>query len=148
MSLQAKISEDLKTAMMQKNEVERDALRMLKSELLNKEVELGRAPTDEETIAVLKRAVKTRQESIEQYIAGGRAELADKERLELLAIERYLPKMLDPNETRGLISAIVKELDLSGKKDMGRLMKEIKTRHGNLVDGKLASQIAGELLGS
>jgi uncharacterized protein YqeY len=132
--------------MLAKDEVTRDALRMVKSEMLLKEVELGAALDDEHAVSVLQRAIKTRRESIEQYVAGGRAEAAAREQAEIDVIGRYLPAALSPEETRAAIAAIVSELSLTGKKDMGRLMKELKLRHPS-IDGKVAASLAGELLG-
>jgi uncharacterized protein YqeY len=147
MTLKARILEDLKKAMLAKDELTRDTLRMVKADLMNKEVETGRDATDEDTLGVLARAVKTRQDSITQYEEGGRPEAADMERREVAIIERYLPKKLGEAELRTEIEGLVSELGLSGKKDMGKVMKELKSRHGAAVDGRTASKLAGEILG-
>jgi uncharacterized protein YqeY len=147
MTIKDQIVADLKKAMLAKDELVRDTLRMLKADVMNREVELGRDVTDEEATAVLQKAVKSRKDSVDQYQAGGRPDAADKELREIEIIERYLPKQLDEAGTRAAIEALVGELGLSGKKDLGRVMKELKTRHGAAVDGKLASKIAGEVLG-
>lgn len=145
-TIRERIDADLKKAMLEKNEAARDALRLAKSELLLKEVEAGRPLTDDEAIAVLSKGVKTRKDAMEEFRAGGRQDLVDKEERELVFLVPYLPKTLDAAETRAAIDALVKELGLASKKDMGRLMKELKTRHGAGLDGKLASQLAGEVL--
>jgi uncharacterized protein YqeY len=144
-TLRARIDADLKNAMLTKNEAARDALRLAKSELLLKEVELGRALTDEETVAILQKSVKARKDAISDFQAAGRLDLVTKEELELTFITPYLPKTLDATETRAAIQAIATELGLTSKKDMGRLMKELKARHA-AVDGRLASQLAGDIL--
>lgn len=144
-TLRERIDLDLKSAMLAKNEAARDALRLAKSELLLKEVELARALTDEETIAILQKSVKSRKDSISEFTAAGRMDLVEKEELELTFLMPYLPKTLDAAETRAAIQAITTELGLTSKKDMGRLMKELKARHAGL-DGRLASQLAGEIL--
>ncbi|MDH3654317.1 MAG: GatB/YqeY domain-containing protein [Myxococcales bacterium] len=138
MSLLEKINADLKKAMLERDELTRDTLRMVKSELLMLD-----KPDD---IAVLSRAVKSRRDSIKSYIEGGRQDLADKEQAEIGVIERYLPKQLSENEAREAIATIVGELGVSSKKELGRVMKEIKARFPGQVDGKLASSIAGQLL--
>jgi uncharacterized protein YqeY len=140
------IDADIRTAMLEKNEVARDALRMAKSDMLLKEVETGGALDDAQAIAVLQRAIKTRRESIEQYVAGGRPETAAREQAEIDVLSRYLPKGMSEEETRAAITAIVHELSLSGEEDPGRLMKEIKVRHPS-IDGNLASSIAATALG-
>jgi hypothetical protein len=139
MALLEQINADLKKAMLERDEVTRDTLRMVKSELLMLDNPDG--------LAVLSRAVKTRRDSIKSYVEGGRQDLADKEQAEIEVIERYLPKQLSEDETREAIAGIIDELDLSSKKDLGRVMKEVKARYPGQVDGRLASSIAGQLLG-
>lgn len=131
--------------MLAKDEVAKDALRMAKADLLNREVELGRDLTDEEAIAVLQKNVKSRRDAIEQFRAGGRMDAVAEEESQLAIIERYLPKALSEDETRAAVKAIASELGLASKKDMGRLMKELKARHPS-VDGRIASKVAGEVL--
>ncbi len=138
MSLLEQINADLKKAMLERDVVTRDTLRMVKSELLTLD------KPDE--LAVLSRAVKSRRDSIKSYVEGGRQDLADKEQAEIEVIERYLPKQLSEDEAREAIAAIVEELGVSSKKELGRVMKEIKARFPGKIDGKRASSIAGELL--
>jgi len=139
MALLEQIDADLKKAMLERDEVTRDTLRMVKSELLTLD------KPDE--LAVLSRAVKSRRDSIKSYVEGGRQDLADKEQAEIEVIERYLPKQLTEDEAHEAITAIIEELGLSGKKELGRVMKEIKARHPGQIDGRMASSIAGQLLG-
>ncbi len=145
MSLVQQIDADIKKAMLAKDEIAKDALRLAKSELLLKAVELARDLTDEEAIAVLQKGVKARKDAIEQFRAGGRPEAVAEEEKQLAVLLRYLPKQLDEAETRTAIEALIAKLGLSSKKDMGRLMKELKARH-DAVDGRIASKLAGELL--
>lgn len=145
MSLRERIDQDLKRAMLDKNEVARDALRVVKSELLLREVELGRPIEDAEVTAVLQKGVKQRKDAIEQFEAGGRADLVDAEKRQLAVIEVYLPKALSESDTRAAVEALKAELGLSTKKDLGTLMKALKAQHPT-ADPKLASQIAASLL--
>ncbi|MBW2460777.1 MAG: GatB/YqeY domain-containing protein [Deltaproteobacteria bacterium] len=147
MTLKATILDDLKKAMLARDVLTRETLRMVKAELMNLEVAKGRDATDEDVLTVLARAVKTRTDSIAQYEEGGRPEAAEAERQEIAVVERYLPKKLDEAELRSAIEGLISELSLSGKKDMGRVMKELKSRHGAAIDGRTASKLAGELLG-
>jgi len=139
MALLEQINADLKKAMLERDEVTRDTLRMVKSELLMLD--------NPDELVVLSRAVKTRRDSIKSYVEGGRQDLADKEQAEIEVIERYLPKQLSEGETRDAIAGIIEELGLSSKKDLGKVMKEIKARYPGQVDGRQASSIAGQLLG-
>jgi uncharacterized protein YqeY len=145
MTLREQIDQDLKKAMLEKNEVARDALRVVKSELLLREVELGRPIEDGEVIAVLQKGVKQRKDAIDQFRAGGRQDLVDAEERQLAVIAGYLPQALSEGDTRAAIEAIVKELGLTTKKDLGQLMKALKAKHPT-ADPKLASQIAASLL--
>ena len=138
MALLDKIDADLKKAMLERNEVARETLRMIKSELLTLD--------DPDELAVLSRAVKSRRDSIQSYIEGGRQDLADKELAEIAVIERYLPKQLSEEEARDAIAAIIGELGLSSKKELGKVMKEVKARYPGQIDGKVASSIASGLL--
>ena len=138
MSLLDQINADLKKAMLERDVVTRDTLRMVKSELLTLD--------KPDVLAVLSRAVKSRRDSIKSYVDGGRQDLADKEQAEIEVIERYLPKQLGEAEARKAIAAIVDELGVSTKRELGRVMKEIKARYPGQVDGKLAATIAGQLL--
>jgi len=139
MALLEQINADLKKAMLARDEVTRDTLRMIKSELMTLDNPDG--------VAVLSRAVKTRRDSIKSYVEGGRQDLADREQAEIEVIERYLPKQLGEGEIREAIAGLIEELGLSGKKDLGQVMKGLKTRYPGQVDGRLASSIAGDLLG-
>lgn len=145
MSMRAKIEADLKQAMLAKNEVEKDALRMMKADLLNQEVALGRELTDKESLAVLTKSVKSRKDSIEQYKTSGRADLLEAEEKQLVIVERYVPKAMSEDELRANVTKLIQELGLTSKKDMGKLMKELNARFDN-VDGKTASKVVAELL--
>ena len=138
MALLEQIDADLKKAMLARDNVTRDTLRMIKSELLTLD--------DPDELAVLTRAVKSRRDSIKSYLEGGRQDLADKEQAEIEVIQRYLPKPLSEDEAREAVAAIVTELGASTKKDLGKVMKEVRARYPGQIDGKLASSIAGELL--
>src|SRR5688572_28258826 len=104
MSLRQKIEQDIKTAMLARNEVARDT-------------------TDEDALAVLAAAAKTRQESIEQFDKAGRVDLATKERAELEVVRAYLPQQMGEPEVRKLVADLIAELGLASKKDIGALMK-------------------------
>lgn len=145
--LAARILEDLKAALRAKDEVSKTTLRMLKSDLSKKEAELGRALSEAEELAVLASAVKSRRDSMAAYAEADRADLVDNEKAEIAVIERYLPKQLDEDEARAAIAALASELGITEKKQMGALMKAVMDRYRGQVDGKLASRIAGSLLG-
>ncbi len=146
MSLQKQIMEDLKAAMRAKDLPTRDALRMLKTALTEAEIKKGGALEPSEELAVVQRAVKTRRESMAQYAEGGRPDLADKERSEIVALEKYLPEQMSEEEARAAVEAIASELGLTEKNQMGALMQAVMARHRGVIDGKLASKIATTVL--
>ena len=146
MSVREKLAEELKTAMKSKDVLARDSLRMLKSNLDEAELRKGAPLDDAEELEVLLRAVKTRQESAAQYEEGGRPELAEKERAEVVIVERFLPKAMSEDEARDALVALAAELGLTEKKQLGQLMKAVSARYRGVIDGKLASKLAGSIL--
>jgi hypothetical protein len=141
-----KLQADVKQAMLAKDEVARDTLRMLIAAVKKHELEGGKTITDELVSEVLLSAAKTRQESIDQFGKAGRADLVAKESAELEIVRRYLPKQLSEAETRAAVQALIAELKLTSKKDLGQVMKAAMARHKGQIDGKLVQKLAGELL--
>lgn len=144
MALQDQIMADLKAAMKAKDVATRDALRMLKTSLT--EAEMKGSVDEAAALDIVKKAVKTRRESAEQYDEAGRPELADKERAEIVALEKYLPKQLSEDDARLAMQALASELGIHEKKQMGQLIKAAKEKFPGQLDGKLAAKIAGSLL--
>jgi uncharacterized protein len=146
MALKARLEADLKQAMLQKNETVRDTLRLLLSEFKRLEVQEGQTLTPEIEVDVLLKAVKQRQQSIDEFAKAARADLAQKERAEQQVIQAYLPRQLSEAETRAVIQATIAELGIASKKDIGQLMKPLMAKYKGQIDGKLVQKIAGELL--
>ena len=143
-----KILDDIKEAMKAHDNAKRDCLRSIVSEIKNQTVNAGKALTEDICMAVLKKAVKQRNDSISSFKLGGRDDLAQKEETELKFIEAYLPKMLSELEVQRIILQIIVENKLEEKKqNMGKIMKFISARpDANLIDRKYASQYLGILL--
>ena len=144
--MQARIEDDLKAAMKSGDKRRVATLRLVLAGLKNEKIQVQRALTDEEVEAVLRRAVKQRKDSIEQYGKGGRQDLVDAETEELAIIEGYLPKGLTDAEVESELKAVIAEKGLSSSKDVGLAMKELMSRHKGRVDGKKAQEIARRLL--
>lgn len=136
-----RLKADLTDAMRRKDAMTVSTLRMLVSQLNYARIELKRDLREEDVLTVLQRAVKTRRDSIEQYEKGGRKDLADKERAEIAVVERYLPATLGPEETAAAIDALLEELGVTGRQDLGRVMKEFMTRYRGRVDGKAVNAL-------
>lgn len=147
MSIAERIDADLKTAMREKNVLARDTLRMVLAALKNKRIELGRDLEEPDVVGVLQKAHKSRLDSAQQYSDAGREELAERERAEAVLVEAYLPRLLDREQTRELVAALVEKLGITEKKQLGQLMKAVMAEHKGQVDGKVVQQVAGELLG-
>jgi uncharacterized protein YqeY len=126
------------------------ALRLIAAKIKDRDIEqrTSAKPIEEEALIVdtLQKMAKQRRESIEMYDAGGRQELADQERSELAVIEEFLPTQMSEDETRAAIETIKSELGASGPKDMGRVIAELKTRHGTQLDmGKASGLVKAAL---
>ena len=148
--LREKIQAETVTAMKAKDKERTAALRLIGAKIKDRDIELRTAETKPEDDAmvtdVLLKMAKQRRESIEMYEDGGRTELADKEKAELAVIEEFLPKQMSEDETRAAIAAIKTELSADGMKDMGRVMGELKSRHGATLDMSKASGLVKEAL--
>ena len=142
-----RISEDCKTAMKAREADRVSVLRMTLSEIKNARIEKGEDLTDGDVVQVLKRAVKQRQEAVEQYRAGGRPELADKEEKEIEVLSAYLPEMLGPDDLERAVKEAVAATGASSMKDMGKVMKAVMAEHGARVDGKTVQQAVRAALG-
>jgi uncharacterized protein YqeY len=146
MALKEKLEADVKTAMLAKNEVVRDTLRLILSELKRLDLQEGKEITPDIETDVLLKAVKMRQQSIAEFDKAGRADLVAKEKAELAVIQNYLPKSMSDAEVESAIKALMTELKITSKKDMGTLMKAVMAKYKGQIDGKLAQKIISELL--
>jgi uncharacterized protein YqeY len=145
-TLLATLQEGAKEAMRARDEVARDALRMVIAAVKAREIDLDRPATDEDVRELLRNAVKTRSDSAEQFQAAGRDELAAKERREVEVLSRYLPRQLGEDQTRALVQRLIAETGATSKRDLGRVMKAVMAAHRDEVDGKLVQRLAAELL--
>ncbi len=136
-TLAARVDADLATALRAREQETLDTLRMLKTALTNKRVELTRDLDDRESLQVVTSLVKQRKDSAGQFAAAGRAELSEKEKREAVILERYLPAALDETALFALIDAAVAESGAAGPRDMGKVMKVLMPKlAGQVVDGK------------
>ncbi len=147
MSFTERIQKDLTEAMKAKDELRLSVLRMLKTALHNKQVEMMRPLDDAQTAQVLQTLVKQRRESIEQFTKGGRTDLADREARELAILERYLPAAPSAQELDAAIQAAIAETGAASLKQMGAVVKAAKDKlAGKTVDGKALADRVREFL--
>jgi len=141
MKLKERIIADLTDAMRAKDAAKLGTLRMVKANLMNRQIEKGGELTDEEVQKALQSLVKQRRDSIEQYERAGRVELAEKEAAEIAHIEDYLPQAASPDEIGAAVDAAVAETGASSMKEMGVVMKAAMTHlAGKSADGKMVSE--------
>ncbi len=147
-TLFAEIKANIKAAMLAKDTVKLSVMRNLVSACTNELVSKGRMPqdelTDEEVIAVIRRQVKQRKDSIEQFTAGGRADLAEGEQAELVYLEVFLPQLMSEDDVRTIALAKKAELGITDKKDVGRLMAEIMKDLKGKADGTVVKKVVEE----
>ena len=137
---------DLKAAMVAKENDRRDTLRLVLADMKNKKIELGRELEEEEAVAVLAKAKKSRQDSLSQYSEAGRDDLAAVEKAEIAVIAVYLPEEMGEDELREIVTAAVAEVGATEPKDMGTLMKVLMPKVKGRADGKAVQRIVMELL--
>ena len=144
-----RITADIATAMRGKEVIALSTLRMLKAALTNKEVERGRDLDDAESLQVVTALVKQRRDAIEQFKAGGRQDLVDRETAEIGVLERYLPPAASDADIDAAIDAAVAETGATSAKDMGRVMKAVMARlAGSSADGRKVSEAVKKRLSS
>jgi hypothetical protein len=148
--LRDQIQSDTVTSMKAKDKQRTAALRLIGAKIKDRDIELRTSdskPEDDDLVTdVLMKMAKQRRESIQMYEDGGRQELADREKAELAVIEEFLPRQMSEEETRTAIAQIKADLGANGMKDMGRVMGELKARHGASLDMNKASGLVKESL--
>ncbi len=143
-----RLDAELKEALKSRNELKLSVIRMLKASLKNKEIEKMGTLSDEEIISVLSSMAKQRRDSIEQFAAAGRSDLAEKETKELEIVRSYLPAQLSPEELDRIIYSAIRECNALAPGDMGKVMKIVAPLTKGTADGRIVSQRVKELLGT
>lgn len=146
MAIYESLQADVKSAMKSRDMVAVNALRGVIAKIKDLTVNLGKEMTDDVVLTVIAKGVKQREESIAQFEAAGRAELAAGERAEKELLAKYLPQQLSEAEVAVVVKAVMAEIGAVSKKDMGRVMKEVMARVKGQVDGKLVSKLVGAAL--
>jgi len=145
-ALADKVRADMTAAMKAQEKERLSTLRMLQSSLKNEQINVGHELSDEEAMTVIRKAMKQREDSIEQYTNAGRTELAGKERSEMELLKTYLPPELTEAEVESGVREIIASTGAQSKKDFGKVMKEATARFKGRVDGKKIQEIVQRLL--
>ena len=147
MTLLEQLAQEMKAAMLAKNADRLSTLRLLKSAIGYAQIERKNENfSDAEVVAIVQKEVKKRRDSIEQFEKGGRAELAAKEKQEIVVLETFLPQPLTPEELEALVRATIQETGATSKKEMGPVIKAVQAKAAGRADGKSISGLVGRLL--
>ena len=144
--LSEQIRADMTESMKARSAERTSTLRMLQSAIKNEQINLGHELSDEEVLSILRKAVKQRLDSIDQYTKGNRPELAAKEQSELELLKTYLPPELSDAELESGLREIIGTTGAQSKKDLGKVMKEASARYKGRADGKKIQEIVNRLL--
>lgn len=140
------INNDLTNALKSGNKIELSTLRMLKSDLKNAEINKQSKLTDDEILMIIKKQVKIRNESKEEYISYGRQDLAESLEKEVAILSKYLPEELSEEETTKIIDEIISEVKPDDIKAMGSIIKIFQNKYGSRADMKIVSNIIKDKL--
>ncbi len=145
-----RLQADLKASMLAKDAAKTMVLRMALAAYKNEAVAKGLGPqgslTEADAISVFKRLVKSREDSVEQYMKAGHPGRAASEQAEIAVLKPYLPAMLEGVQLEAAVREAISTTGASSKKDMGQVMKALQAQHGSAFDGKAASQLIGTIL--
>ena len=148
MSLKQTISDDMKTAMKAKDSERLGTIRLLQAAIKQKEVDERIELDDAAIVTIVDKLIKQRKDSITQFEAGGRQDLADKEKSELAVLQIYLPARMSAEEVTAAVKAIVAELGASGPGDMGKVMGAVKSKLAGKADmGQVSAAVKAALAG-
>jgi uncharacterized protein len=144
--LSEKVRADLTESMKARSAERTSTLRMLQSAMKYEQISVGHELSDEEVMAVIRKGIKQRLDSVDQYTKGNRPELAAKEQAEIEILKTYMPPELSEAELESGVREIIASTGAQSKKDMGKVMKEATARYKGRADGRKIQEIVGRLL--
>ncbi len=146
MSLLTTLNDDIKTAMKSKDKDTLSVLRMLKAAIQNEQIKAGRDLDGEEELTVLSREMKQRRDSLSEFEKAGRDDLADKVKIEITIVEKYMPKQLSEEEIRQIVQTAVDQTGATSPKEFGKVMGAVMPEVKGKADGNQVNAIVKELL--
>ena len=142
MQIREQLMNDMKSAMRDKDQIRLDTIRGLQSAIKNREIDSRPNPiTEDDVLAVIKKLVKQRKESIEQFQTAGRQDLVEKETTELKVLEVYLPAQMGKEQIEKIVTEVIAEVGAKSIKDMGAVMKAVSAKTAGAADNKVVSEI-------
>jgi hypothetical protein len=148
MEIDKKVNDEMVLAAKAKDKVRLSAIRMIKTGIHNKEIDLKRKMNEAEFLQLLSTMVKQRKDSIEQFQKGGRTDLVEKETAELKVIQEFMPEQISEEDVNREIEMVIKEVGAVGIKDMGKVMKVLMPKLTGKADGKMVGEKVKEKLSS
>ena len=146
MSLEERLMEEMKQAMKSNEKLRLSTIRMIRTSVKNKEIEVRKKLEDEEILRVIQGMLRKSEEAVEQFRAGGRMDLVEKETQEMEILKSYLPQSLGQEEILKVIDETIQENQASSLKDLGKVMKSVMSKLAGKADGKLINQLVKERL--
>ena len=146
MTLEERLVEEMKEAMKANDKLRLSTIRMIRSSVKNKEIELRKPLDDEAVQRVIQGMVRKGEESLEQFKLGGRTDLVEKERQEIEILKSYLPLALTQEEMIKIVDQTIQEVQATSLKDLGKVMKSVMPKLQGKADGKLINQLVKERL--
>jgi uncharacterized protein YqeY len=140
MDINSKLNEEMVGATKARDKIRLSAIRMLKTALHNKEINLMRPLNESEVLQVLSSMIKQRKDSIEQFANGGRTDLVEKEEAELKVVQEFMPAQISEEEVDALIKKTIEEAGAVSVKDMGKVMKILMPKLTGVADGKIVGE--------
>jgi uncharacterized protein YqeY len=147
-SIKERIAQDMKKALIARDKVRLNVVRLLKSEIRYKEIEKGSELSDEDVISVLSSSIKRHKDSIEQFEKGKREDLVTQEKAELEIIWEYMPKQLEEHELSQMVDEAIREVNASAPSDLGKVMKMVMSKVKGRADGKRVNELVSSKLQS
>src|SRR2546428_5892962 len=144
--LTEQVRADLTESMKARTAERTSTLRMLQAAIKNEQINVGHELSDKEAMGVIRKSIKQRQDSVEQYTKGNRPELAAKEQAEIEILKSYMPPELSDSELESGLREIIASTGAQSKKDMGKVMKEATARYKGRADGRKIQEIVSRLL--
>jgi uncharacterized protein YqeY len=146
MSLEERLIDEMKQAMKSSDKLRLSTIRMIRSAVKNKEIELRKKLDDGEILRVVQGMMRKGEESVEQFQSGGRADLVEKEKKEIEILKSFLPQAIEQEEILRIIDQSIEETQASSLKDLGKVMKSVMPKLGGKADGRLINQLVRERL--
>ncbi len=146
MGLEERLVEEMKQAMKSNDKLRLSTIRMIRTALKNKEIDLRKRLSDEDILKVIQGMVKKGEEAVAQFQTGGRMDLVEKESTEIQILKSFLPEPLSREEMLRIIDETIKETQASSLKDLGKVMKPVMAKLGGKADGKLINELVKERL--